>query len=63
MPEIRYYTVTQEREVKVSASDPLEAAELATAAFKGEITDSDIAKLHVTQPVRDLGIVVREDRF
>lgn len=63
MPEIRYYSVTQEREVKVSAASPLAAAQIATAAFEGEIHDQDVAKVHVTQPVRDLGITVREDRF
>lgn len=61
MPEIRYYTVTQEREVRVSASSPLEAAQLATAAFAGEIQTDDIAKINVITPVRERSIDVRED--
>lgn len=61
MPEIRYYTVTQEREVKVSAKDPLEAAELAHAAFRGDIEKGDIAKVNVLKPVRERSLEVRED--
>ena len=61
MPEIRYYTVTQEREVKVSASSPLEAAEIAYAAFKGEVQQDDLTATHITNPVRDRDLVVRED--
>lgn len=61
MPEIRYYTVTQEREVKVSASSPLEAAQIASAAFDDEIEDDDITKIHITKPVRIRDLEVRED--
>ena len=61
MPEIRYYTVTQEREVKVSANSPLEASQLGQAAFDGEIVEGDLAKLHIIRPVRQRSLDVRED--
>lgn len=61
MPEIRFYTVHQGREVKVWASSPEEAAQLATAAFKNEIKKGDEAESHIRSEVRDVGIVVRED--
>jgi hypothetical protein len=61
MPEIRYYTVTQEREVKVSANSPVEAAQIADAAFKGEIQPDDLVVQYITRPVRDRDLVVRED--
>lgn len=34
MPEMRYYTVTQTREVKIVANSVLDAANLGDAAFK-----------------------------
>jgi len=61
MPEVRYFTVTQEREVKVSADHPLAAAQLGQAAFDGQIDDEDLARLHVTKPVRQRSLEVRED--
>ena len=61
MPELRYYTVTQEREVKVSANSPIEAAQIAAAAFKDEIDEDGLAVTHITHPVRDRDLVVRED--
>lgn len=61
MPEIRYYTVTQEREVKVWAESPIEAAQLANAAFQNEIKKGDVAETHIRGPVRDMDLVVRED--
>ena len=61
MPEIRYYTVTQEREVKVSAGSPVEAAQIADAAFKGEVQEGDLTATHIAKPVRDRDLVVRED--
>lgn len=61
MPEIRYYTVTQEREVKVTANSPLEAAQIADAAFKGEISVGDLTNVHIQKPVRERGLVVQED--
>lgn len=61
MPEIRYYTVTQEREVKITANNPLEAATIADAAFKNEINEGDLAGGHIVKPVRDRDLVIRED--
>lgn len=61
MPEIRYYTVTQTREVKVSANDPLEAAQIGDAAFKGEINEGDLAGGHIVKPVRVRSIDATED--
>jgi hypothetical protein len=36
MPEIRYYTVTQVREIQVAANNELQAAILATKEFDDE---------------------------
>lgn len=62
MPEIRYYTVTQEREVKVWANSPIEAAQVADAAFNDRIQEGDqSAAPHIRSPVRERSIDVRED--
>lgn len=61
MPEMRYYTVTQEREVKVWANSPVEAAQIGDAAFRGDIQSDDVTATHITRPVRDRDLVVRED--
>lgn len=61
MPVMRYYTATQEREVKISASSTMEAAQIADAAFKGEIKPEDIAAARVTSEIRERELVVRED--
>lgn len=43
MPQIRYYVVKQEREVKVTASSPEDAARIATAAFtNGQNSDNGV---------------------
>lgn len=59
MPEIRYYTVTQERQVKVWANTPFEAALVANAAFQ-DVVPGDVPGAVLT-PIRDLDIVARED--
>lgn len=61
MPVMRYYTATQEREVKISASSPIEAAQLADAAFKGEIKPGETAAVRITSEIRERELVVRED--
>jgi hypothetical protein len=61
MPEIRYYTCTQEREVKVWAASPIEAAQFADAAFRNEIQPDDLSAGHIRGPIRDRDLVVRED--
>lgn len=60
MPENRYYTVTQEREVKVQASTPLEAGEFAQHVFDGKPLDGEI-KGRIRSPIRDRDLNVRED--
>ena len=45
MPEIRYYTVTQEREVKVAANSAADAVLIADAAFThGQDSNHSVAK-------------------
>lgn len=61
MPEIRYFTVTQTREVKVDANDPLEAVQIGAAAFKGEINKGDLAWGRIARPVRERSIDATED--
>lgn len=62
MPELRYYTVTQEREVKVSANTPIEAAEIANVIFNGTIQEGDQSVAHhIVSPVRERELVARED--
>lgn len=55
------YVVTQEREVKVSATSPVEAAQLANAAFNDEIREGDLAQTHIVKAVRERSFNVRED--
>lgn len=63
MPEIRNYTVTQERELKVSANSPIDAARIANAVFKGEDPAEVLEDIfgHATSPIRNRDIVARED--
>jgi len=64
MPELRYYTVTQEREVKVSAESAIDAARIAELAFTdGEDGDLMVLELpgRALTPIRTRNIVVRED--
>lgn len=43
MPEIKYYVVTQEREVQVVANNPIDAARIAQAAFdNGQNQDNGV---------------------
>lgn len=60
MPESRYYTVTQEREVKICANSALDAAVLATEAFEdnGAVNTSEG---RTTSPIRIRDLVIRED--
>lgn len=59
MPEIRYYTIRQIREVKVWANSSVDAAQVADAEFKGHDTD---AAGRVISPIREVEILVREGR-
>lgn len=57
----RTYTVTQTREVKVHAGDPLEAVQIGDAAFNGEINEGDLAAGKIVKPVRSRAIDATED--
>lgn len=59
MPEIRYYTVVQEREVKVSATNPIDAALLASRVFASTKKATD--QINVLTPIRERALNVRED--
>lgn len=61
MPIDRYYTVTEEREVKICASTPIEAATLADKVFRDVAVISDQVPGRVLSPVRVRDIVARED--
>lgn len=59
MPEIRYYTVTETREAKVSANNPTDAALLADRVFSGTKKPGDQISVQAYPRVRSLHI--RED--
>lgn len=62
MPARRNYVVTQEREVKVSAVSPIEAAQIANYAFNNDFMEGDQStKPHITTEVREKSLEVRED--
>lgn len=45
MPQMRYFTVTQEREVKVAALSAVDAGRIAYAAFEhGQDSEAGVAK-------------------
>lgn len=60
MPEIRHYTVTQERQVKLDATSPLAAAKAAHALFNQEPPEDMLIQVS-TPEVRERTIEVRED--
>lgn len=62
MGETRYYTVTEEREVKVAAESAIEASIIANDVFRDAAVISDSNNLgRVLTPVRVRDIVTRED--
>lgn len=62
MAENRYYTVTEDREVKIQASNPIEAAQLADRVFGGEgIISDESGRTRIIKPVRQRDLIVRED--
>ncbi len=64
MPEIRYYTVTQEREVRVWANNSTDAVLIANATFKAEPAPNVPGSVvHHDRPsaVRERDIHARED--
>lgn len=70
MPEMRYYTVTQTREVKLVANSMSDAARLGDAAFKGgvRVGDFDIKERpedvwgNATSDIKELDLNVKRDR-
>lgn len=65
MPIIRYYTVTQKREVKIAANSAIDAAVIADAEFNGDsrnIVDVIPGRDgRVTSEIRVRDLVVQED--
>lgn len=69
MPELQYYTVTQEREVKVAARNPVDAIVLADMEFNGTraIAGVELKTIkseiygHVITPIRVRDAHARED--
>lgn len=61
MPEIRHYIVTQERQVKIWANSPEDAAIVGASVFNGTTPVVPVQGGPESQ-VRDLGIFVKEDR-
>lgn len=60
--EIRWYTVTQERKVRVEAQDPLSAAHIAQLAFDGREADAPGGGVgRTTSTLRTTDLVIRED--
>lgn len=47
--------------MKVWANSPVEASQLGDAAFRGDIQHEDVAAQHISAPVRDTSLSVRED--
>jgi len=59
MPPLRQYVVTQTREVRVSATNLIDAATLADRVLKGEKKPED--QISVNSEAREINIEVRED--
>lgn len=58
MPEARYYTVTQEREVKIVANSPIEAAQIASSFLNDKTSD---IPAQILSPIKERELRVRED--
>lgn len=62
MAAIRYFTVTQEREIKISTTDPATAVVIATEAFdNNSSTGISDERGRVTSGIIDKAISARED--
>jgi hypothetical protein len=59
MPQLRRYIITQTREIKVSATDIIDAAALASRVLRGEKKPED--QININSEVREIDINVRED--
>ena len=60
MPEIRYYEVIQERQIRISANSPADAAARAERVFSNTELPED--RIEVQQKPREIYLSVREDR-
>lgn len=60
MPAIKYYTVTQERRVKVSSDNIQDAISIARQAFEGK-RDEENLNSRLRSQVEEIEIVARED--
>lgn len=63
MGAMRTYVVRQEREVKVRAENPCDAARLGTAFFAGEDGEKGLISVpgHTVSDIRETEISARED--
>lgn len=61
MPELRYYTVIQIREVKVSATNPTDAAILATRVLSSTMKPED--QIDIQQHPREISLKINEERL
>lgn len=67
MPPFRYYTVTQEREIKIAAGSAIDAGIIASACF--DLYDDDevlnvksgYTPGHALSTVRNRDLLIRED--
>ena len=62
MPKQRYFTITQERKVKIQASEVIDAARIANAIFEG-VPVEDLGEINgrPTSNVEVTEMTVRED--
>jgi hypothetical protein len=60
MSDIRYYTVSETREIKVTATNPTQAVKLATAVFEGRVVIAEEG-IGVFKPISIRSIEARED--
>jgi hypothetical protein len=61
MPEVRYFIVIQERQVKVWANTIIEAAEIANGAFNGHTEPGSGVINQIVSEVKETRMIVRED--
>ena len=61
MPQIKYYRVTQTREIRVEAQDPLSAAHIAQTVFDAKEMESPVYTGGVASQVNVRDLEIRED--
>lgn len=62
MPVVRTYIVTQERQVKVSAENPADAVEIASALFQGFDPEKyDYEPSRVVSEIQNMAISARRE--